>query len=922
MSTELLERETELAACSSALRDGQSSRGGLVLLEGAPGVGKTSVLSAAIAQARSSGMQVLTARAAEGERAFAFGVVRQLLDPLFVDADEAARDRLFAGSAARPRPVIELTSAGAETGEAPLHGLFWLFARLAAEQPLVLAVDDLHWADDASRSLLAFVGRRLEGLALTLLLTARPIEPGAPAGVLDVLAGEPSAHRLYPQALSAGAVARLVDRRLGASAEAFSDACHAASTGNPFLVGELLAELKRRGVKPTGEFASQVWQMRPDTVMRALTVRLGRLPAREAALTRAIAILGDGAPLDQAADFAQLYDGAGVPAVEELVRLEIIEHGDSGLSFVHPLVRSAVEASLKPAERAELHARAAELLADDRERAALHLLHVPPRGDSLTAEILHDAGRRALDRAAPDAAIVLLRRALAEPPAEGQAGALHLTLGQALALDLDEGGIAVAAFEQALVTAQAAEDRVAAATGIGRIRLKGGDLDGALAAIAQARETLQEESLVVRLEAERILALRSTSRAIDHAELAALERRAAAIGGESHRAILGILAIEEIVSGESALAAETTAQRALAGTPPRGEMSVARVWAGITLVLADALGAAQAHFSAEIARAQQRGSAFEFAVASCWRGVARLRLGDLAGAEEDCTASLEAGMDIWLGGPAVTGALIEVHVAQGNLAAAHEVSVHGESLVGDGMMPDDFLRSARAGLALAEGRHGEALALAFGARDHLQRTLMSGAGGNFWATTAVAALLGLGRLDEARELASRDLASARRFDAPWRLGLALRTAALVEPEPAQQVELLEDAAERQRGVGARLELARTLLALGQLRRDREVLIEAAELVEATGASAVAAAISQALVEAGALPRRHRRTGPQALTAAERRSARLAAKGASNPEIAAALFVTTKTVEKHLTATYRKLGVRSRSQLAFALDGEA
>lgn len=922
MPTELLERETELAACSSALRDGQSSRGGLVLLEGAPGVGKTSVLSAAIAQARASGMQVLTARAAEGERAFAFGVVRQLLDPLVVGADQAARERLFAGPAALARPVVELTSAGAETGEAPLHGLLCLFARLAAEQPLVLAVDDLHWADDASRSLLAFVGRRLEGLALTLLLTARPIEPGAPPGVLDVLAGEPSAHRLYPQALSVGAVARLVDRRLGAGAEAFSDACHAASTGNPFLVGELLAELERRGVKPTGASASQVWQMRPDTVMRALTARLARLPAAEAALTRAVAILGDGAPLDHVADFARLHDGAGAAVVAELVRLEIVEHSDRGVSFVHPLVRSAVEASLRPAARAELHARAARLLADDRERAALHLLHVPPRGDSRTAAILHDAGMRALDRAAPDAAIVLLRRALAEPPPAGRVGALHLTLGQALALDLDQGDSAVAAFEQALAQAHAAEDRVAAAAGIARIRLKGGDLDGALAAIAQARETIQEEPLVVRLEAERILALRSTSRAIDHAELAALERRAAAIGDESHRAILGILAIEEIVSGDSAAAAETTAQRALAGQAPRGEMSLARAWAGITLVLADALGAAQAHFSAEIARAQQRGSAFEFAVASCWRGVARLRLGDLVGAGEDCSASLEAGMDVWLGGPAVTGALIEVHVAQGNLAAAHEVSLHAESLVGDGEMPDDFLRSARAGLALAEGRHAEALALAYGARDHLQNTLLSGAGGNFWATVAVPALLGLGRVDEARALAGSDLESARRFDAPWRLGLALRTAALVELDPARRIELLSVAVERLRGVGARLELARALLALGQLVGDRDMLTEAAELADVTGASAVAATVNQALVEAGALPRRHRRTGPQALTAAERRSARLAAEGASNPEIAAALFVTTKTVEKHLTATYRKLGVRSRSQLAFALDGEA
>ena len=911
MAGDLLEREREVAACGGALSDGRSGRGGLVLIEGAAGTGKTRLLARAIEQARAMGMRVLSARAAISERAFGFGVVRQLLGPVLAHADEATRRRLLAGAAALALPALEL---GAEAGDGTLHGLFWLLANLAGDHPLAVAVDDLHWADDASRAFLAFAARRVDGLPLTLLLAARPREPGAPVAVLDELAGEPSAHRLALHALSLRAVGAVAAEKLGACDDAFARACHDASAGNPFVLHELLATLDRNGVAPDAAHAETVSALRPDAVMRELAARLARLDGDGAALIRALTVLGDGADRAELAAFARLEPRALAAAEHDLSRLGIVTQ--SNLAFAHPLVRAAAEEMLAVDEHGELHARAARLRRGDPERAALHLLNVPPRGDAEAAALLHAAAGAALDRAAPDSAAILLRRALAEPPAPDVLGAVSLALGQALTrMNAAE---AATPLRTALAEGTPVQ-RADAATLLARIHLRAGDLDGALASIAAARVD-DDAGLAFRLQADRLVALRSASQPIAGDELAEFVRRASVLGRDARQTALGIQAIEHIVSHESTAAqAAAVARAALTGPRPPGDASTGRAWAGLTLVLADAFDEAETHFSAELADARGRGSLFDVAVASTWRGLARMRRGDLRGAEEDASAALEAGMDYWMGGPAACGTLVEVHVARGELGAAGAVAGASDTLSRHDDMPDDFLLSARAWLALASGRPADALATAFSSRDRQARTLQPGPGAQVWEPPAVVALLALGRTDEARELAAADLRDARHFGAPWRLGCALRGAAAADG--AARADLLEEAVDVLRAAGARVELARALIELARdtsIGAARGALQEAIELAEASGASAVAGDATSALVSTGARPRRARRTGLDALTPAERRTARLVAEGRSNPEVAAALFVTPKTVEKHLSACYRKLGVRSRSQLAAAL----
>lgn len=206
---------------------------------------------------------VLSARASELERELPFGVVRQLLKPPLATGDTAERAELLAGAAALAEPVLAPDAAAepavGEPSFGALHGLYWLVANLAARRPVLILVDDLHWADVSSVRWLLYFAKRLDGLALALVLAARPSEPGAPSDLLDALAADPGVELLHPGGLSAEAIDRLAEGVFGRAAErGFAVACHRATGGNPFLVSEALDELGRAGLAPTVDHVDEV----------------------------------------------------------------------------------------------------------------------------------------------------------------------------------------------------------------------------------------------------------------------------------------------------------------------------------------------------------------------------------------------------------------------------------------------------------------------------------------------------------------------------------------------------------------------------------------------------------------------------------------------------------------------------------------
>jgi predicted ATPase len=171
----LLERERELAAIGEALRVTAAGAGCGLLLHGPAGIGKSRLLAEARAQARSVGITALSARGGPLEGEYPFGVARQLLEPLAREA--GLRIKMLEGAGATAEPVLgpEATSARAPNAMfAVIHGLFWAMANLATERPLLVCVDDLHWADEPSLRFLDFVARRLGELPVVLMAAWRP----------------------------------------------------------------------------------------------------------------------------------------------------------------------------------------------------------------------------------------------------------------------------------------------------------------------------------------------------------------------------------------------------------------------------------------------------------------------------------------------------------------------------------------------------------------------------------------------------------------------------------------------------------------------------------------------------------------------------------------------------------------------------
>ncbi|HEU4977224.1 MAG TPA: AAA family ATPase, partial [Baekduia sp.] len=416
----LHERDTELEAVERLLDDvarhGDRQEGGVLLVEGPAGIGKSALLGAARERAGDRDLRVLTATAAALDRDFPFGLVHQLVDPVLMAAGPEDRERLLAGAAGHAEPALSpggAPSAGDEPGHAALHGLYWLLANLAEQQPLVLLAEDLHWADRPSLRLLEYAGRRLDGVALAVVATVRTGEPGADVELLEALAGGPRAVSLRPAPLSPAGSRAVVAEALHRNPEdAFAAACAAATGGNPLLLRAVATEAARAGLRGEAGDADRIAELGAGGVRRVAQRRLSTLGEDAAALAGAAAVLGPRARLDDLAAIAGLDGERARAAAGRLVDAELLEAHRWG--FVHPVVGEAIADGLAPTRRAALHAAAAARLRDAGARAeevAVHLLATEPAGDPATVGTLREAARSAAAAGAPEAGVAHLRRA-------------------------------------------------------------------------------------------------------------------------------------------------------------------------------------------------------------------------------------------------------------------------------------------------------------------------------------------------------------------------------------------------------------------------------------------------------------------------------------------------------------------------------
>ena len=470
-ATPLLEREPELQRLRAAVDDARNGQGRLVLVEGHAGIGKSRLLDTAIDEAARLGVRVLHARGSELERDVPFGVAVQLLEPPVASASPTERELLLADAAGLAGPL--LTGHGPpdvrRAGHALHHGLFWVVSNLAERGALLIAVDDAQWADESSLRFLAYLAQRLDSLPVAVITASQIVSEGFAAELLERLAADGRNDRVVPRPLTSEGVGVVVEQRLGAPPEeGFVRACADATGGNPFLVAELSRVLAVEQIPPRANAAARVGLLATESIARSVLLRLGRLPDGATSLARAAAVLGDGASLRHAAALAGLDAAAAGAAVDALAAAELLRPGEP-LGFVHSIVRTSVYAELPRAERADHHARAARLLADDglpAERVAAQLLPGRPAGAAWAVETLRGAATRALARGTPRSAVRYLRRALAEPPDPEVRPSVLLALGEAEAATGDAR--AVERFEEAAELADDGLERACALEAAGR----------------------------------------------------------------------------------------------------------------------------------------------------------------------------------------------------------------------------------------------------------------------------------------------------------------------------------------------------------------------------------------------------------------------------------------------------------------------
>jgi DNA-binding CsgD family transcriptional regulator len=938
----LLEREREFEALGNALTDARLGRGQMVLVEAAGGLGKTSLLKAASNAADEAGFRCLRARASELERDFAYGCVRQLLEPAVATLAVSERDHLFEGAAALSESLfaptgVEPSSRSADLSFSMLHGLYWLLNNLADGGPVALSVDDLHWSDRESLRFLNYVTPRLDGLCVVVVASTRS---GSRPTDLARLAVSPETTVLRPAPLSVDATAMLCERRLGAGVEPeFAAACCEVTGGNPFFLEALLREAVGKGLSASSGEAARVQRIAPAAVTEAVLLRLSGASATAGALVRAVAVLGDGASLAEAAAMAELTDEDVAAAADQLVALEILRPAER-LEFAHPIVLEAVRADIGPRGRSTAHARAARVLeacGATEQRIAAQLAEAEPTGDAGRVELLRRVGGDALARGAPAAAVAWLGRALAEsPPPESRAEVL-VELGSAELRLGAPGG--VTHLTEAVELSRRPEQLATAVRRLAIALTLSGSAEQAVTAIEAAIDAVgpDDRELVLLLEGE--IWTHALQASLETRARAArrLERYAAGLDGSTpgERLILASLASTRARSSETAHEAAAQLEGVLADGRFVGDQQAGLVGLGLSfdlsigLIEADALDVADAYLAQMLEGARAQAAILSVAYLTARRGLVALRRGVVAPAEADGRTALELLTLhlISLGVPFALGVLVEALVEGGESASA-ERELHDRGF--DGEIPpgptSGYLLEARGLLHLAQGRTREGLVdlVEVGRRDELWA--LANPLASRWRAHAALALATMGDSERARRMALDDLERARRWGAASGIGIALRAVALTD-DGSDSVARLREAVEALERSQARLEHARALTDLGAaLRRAnrrteaRTALEEALDIACRGNARALADRARTELRAAGGRSSRPEATGISALTASELRVAELAAAGQSNPEIAQALYVTRKTVETHLGHVYRKLGIAGRGKLAGAMAG--
>ncbi|WOI61369.1 ATP-binding protein [Streptomyces fradiae] len=869
----LLEREPELAAAAHAVEalTGPGATGGLLVFRGEAGIGKTTLL-AEIGRRAAGRCTVLSGKGGETVTSVPFHVLRQLLVPALLPLPEARLRELFGDRFDLTAPALGLAAPSAPLADprGVRDGLDRVVARLAEErraQPLLVLVDDAHWADTESLHWLAEFADRLPGLPLLIVLAHRAdaaAERPEPAPALLRRLDRQARLTSTLRALTEDATADLARAALGDRTDGpFCREVWAVTGGNPYETVELLATVRDRMLEPVARSAGRLRDLGASARGSGLVARLEGLGTAATRFAWAAAVLGTDIPLKLAASLAGLPADEAADCAARLREARIVT-GSDPLEFAHPLVATAVYRSIPPAARTALHGRAAWAVTQaglGPSAAARHLLEVHPDDDPELVGQLREAAREHLAVGAPDAARRCLERALQEPPPPDAYAEVLYELGCAALLT--SPAATVRHLRSALDLPGLAPDlRTDATYRLGQALAHSNALGEASATVAAEAARTPPGRARTRLEAAHLMyeSFRATEDD-PHGRSRRLAARADHLAGDgdAERALLSLRAFDAMLRGEDAALVLDLCDRALLdGRPAAGVSWTDTEWGfetpamiGIAYAFTDRPDRARDLFEEAVRAYEISGwSGAHLAFAHTLLGLAHRRAGDLTRAEaflrEGLRLADRAGRGLAVQWDAVC-LLVDTLLARGRPGEARELAdayAFGPPWPSAMVLPDG--PCVRGRLLLAEGRTREAA-------DELEAAGRAsearGRHNGIWAPWACDLARALAPDDPGRAAALADLARAHaeRFGTATARGEALRCAALFAA-PGEAAGLLAGAVRLLEASPSAYEHALARHEHGVATGSRAELARAAALAAACGADALAARAHRALSE--------------------------------------------------------------------------
>lgn len=911
-------RETELAAIERFVGDVAAGPLGL-LIEGEAGIGKTTLWDRAVSSARARSYRVLVCRPTGSEARLSFAALGDLLSelpeevaPVLPEPQRRALDVALLRAEVMGRPPDRRAVSLAVLG---------VLREASRAAPLLVAVDDLQWIDTPSARVLEFVLRRLRSEPIGLIASLRSERRGGPLPIEVESAMDGRLVRLGLGPLSVGALHHVLRARLGVSiGRSTLIRLHRASGGNPFFALEIARALDLES--PDGGSAPLPV---PDNLRRLVLNRLGRLPedVRETLFVAA--------SLDHPT-LALVEQARGRRSdLRRAIESGIVEIEGERIGFTHPLLSSVLSSAYPASEHRRVHRRLAEIV-DEPEQRARHLALAAERADPAVADALDAAAGAARARGAPDAAAELGELADRLTPSDRQDDrrrrAVQAAEDRFTAGDATRAG---ALLRGVVETLPPGPERADALGRLARVEYHSRGFEVAAALLRQA---LGEAGKDARL------------RAVMHYGLSFVcANLGDTFGAEAHAqdALRLARGLDEPILLAHVLAAAALARFLRGGGIPRPEIERSlslevrppdlpvelrpAVMGGRLLGWAGELDEGRRLLEPALRLSQDRGEedgvaiiAFYLAELECWAG--RMR----EARSHARTASEAARL---VGNDALRTYVLHVsglmQALAGDVRAARATAREGLGLarrVGarPGLL---FHRSLLGFIELSVGDHAAAHEHLAPLAEAVERFGIEEPTVVRFVPDEVEALVALGRLDEAEPLVRGLQERGRTLDRPWAIATGARCRALMlaaEGRLEEAASELDRALEEHERLPVPFELARTLLLRGaverRLRRKlpaRHHLGQALAIFEGLGTPLWAARARGEIARIGG-----RRSSPAELTETERRVAELVATGMTNRQVAGALFMSPHTVDANLRRVYRKLGIRSRTELARAL----